>query len=183
MARIPFASAEQIPDDQPNILARIERERGSVPNIYKVMANAPRLADAFRTLALTARNDSGLDPRIRELAILAVTHSAPSEYEFAHHSPMAREMGVTAEQLDALDEFETSPAFSESERAVVRYACEATRTVKVSDATWEALITHLGSEDALAVVLQVALYNASVRITVPLQIELEPEYLKYTGRP
>ena len=180
MARIPFASPDQIPADEPNILARIEAERGSVPNVYRVLANAPRLADAFRTLALTLRNDPELDPRLRELAILTVVSSAGSEYELVHHRPMASGVGVRAEQLDALEDFETAPVFSEVERAVMRYAREATLAVAVSDATWEALVAHLSEREALGLVLQVALYNASVRIMVPLRIELEPEYRSET---
>lgn len=50
--------AAQIADDQPNILARLQRERGSVPNVYRVLANAPTLADVMRTVALTLRDKS-----------------------------------------------------------------------------------------------------------------------------
>ena len=177
MARLPLLTAAQISDDEPNILRRIEQERGAVPNLYRVMATAPVLADAFRTLALTLRNEIRLDPRLRELAILSVASSAPSPYELAHHKTMALAVGVRADQLDALDQFETAPAFDDVERAVMRYAREATVKLEVADATWDDLLTRVPSrQEALEVVLQVALYNASARITVPLRIELEAEF-------
>jgi alkylhydroperoxidase family enzyme len=179
MARLPFLTAAQIPAGEPDILGRLEQERGKAPNVYRVLANAPRLADAFRTVALTLRNSTELDPRLRELAILTVAASAPSGYELAHHRPMALAAGVPAEQLDALDDFEAAPVFGDAERAVMRYAREATAAVEVSDSTWDALTAALPSDQqVLEVVLQVAWYNASARIMVPLRIELEEEYLE-----
>ena len=177
MARLPFRSAAEVSAEQPNILRRLERERGSVPNVYRVLAHAPGLADAFRTVSLALRNDSLVDPRLRELAILTVAHSAPSHYEFAHHRPMALAVGVRAEQIDALDDWENAAVFSDAERAVIRYAREATVALEVSDTTWDALVAHLSSsQQQLEIVLQVAWYNASARIMVPLRIDLEDEY-------
>lgn len=177
MARLPFLSGADLPANLPNIVRRLEQERGSVPNVYRVLAHAPLLADAFRTVSLALRNDSLLDPRLRELAVLTVVNSAPSHYALAHHRRMALAVGVRAQQLDALDEFETAPVFSDVERAVMRYAREATVALEVSDPTWDALATHLSpSQQVLEVVLQVAWYNASARIMVPLRIELEDEY-------
>ena len=177
MARLPFLSGEDISANLPNIVRRLEQERGSVPNVYRVLAHAPLLADAFRTVSLALRNDSLLDPRLRELAVLTVVNSAPSHYALAHHRRMALAVGVRAQQLDALDEFETAPVFSDVERAVMRYAREATVALEVSDTTWDGLTTHLPSnQQVLEVVLQVAWYNASARIMVPLRIELEDDY-------
>ena len=63
-----------------------------------------------------------------------VTRSA---YEFDHHWNAALQAGVKREQLESLAQFETSPHFDDQERAVLRYAREATETGVVSDATWE----------------------------------------------
>ena len=41
------------------------------------------------------------------------------------------------EQLESLAQFETSPHFDDKERAVLRYAKQATETGEVSDATLE----------------------------------------------
>jgi alkylhydroperoxidase family enzyme len=177
MARLPFLNAAEIPADRPNIIRRLEREQGTVPNVYRVLAHAPVLADAFRTASLELRNGSDLDPRLRELAILTVASSAHSHYEVAHHRPKALAVGVLDAQLAALENFETAPQFSDVERAVIRYAHEATIALEVSDATWDALTTHLPTrQQVVEVVLLVAWYNASARIMVPLRIELEEEY-------
>ena len=80
------------------------------------------------------------------------------------------------EQLENLAQFETSPHFDDKERAVLRYAKEATETGEVSDASWDALRRHFDTQQAMEVVLTVAWYNCVVRILLPLRIEHEPDF-------
>jgi alkylhydroperoxidase family enzyme len=83
-------------------------------------------------------------------------------------------VGVRREQLDHLADFEGSSLFNEQDCAVMRYAAEATRAVKVSDATFEALRGFLDNRRIMELVMNVAFYNAVVRILVPCKVELEP---------
>jgi alkylhydroperoxidase family enzyme len=81
---------------------------------------------------------------------------------------------VRHEQLEHLPEFEKSPVFNEQERAVMRYAAEATQNVKVSDATFDALRKFLDTRRLMDLVQNVAFYNMVVRVLVPLGVEVEP---------
>jgi len=83
---------------------------------------------------------------------------------------------VRREQLENLAQFETSALFDDQERAVLRYAKEATESGVVSDATWNALRGYFDTRQAMEVVLTVAWYNCVVRILLPLQIEHEPGF-------
>lgn len=56
----------------------------------------------------------------------------------------------------------------------MRYAVEATGEVKVSDATFDALRGFLDNRRIMDLVMNVAFYNAVVRILVPCGVELEP---------
>ena len=64
--------------------------------------------------------------------------------------------------------------FNEHERAVMRYATEATTNVKVSDGTFDALREFLDNRRIMELAMSVAFYNAVVRIIVPIGVELEP---------
>ena len=97
-----------------------------------------------------------------------------AQYEFVHHWNLARRVGVSREQLEALADWEKSAKFSDHERAVIRYAVEATNNVSVSDATWNALTTFLDTPRMMELVQQVAYYNMVVRVLVPVGVELEP---------
>ena len=99
-----------------------------------------------------------------------------SRYEFDHHWNAALQAGVRREQLENLAQFETAPMFDDQERAVLRYAKEATESGNVSDSTWAALRRTFDTRQAMEIVLTVAWYNCVVRILLPLQIEHEPGF-------
>ena len=86
---------------------------------------------------------------------------------------MCLRIGVKREQLEHLADFETSPAFDDNERAVMRYAAEATRDVKVSDAAFNGLRGFLDNRRIMELVMNVAFYNAVARVIVPCGVELE----------
>jgi alkylhydroperoxidase family enzyme len=116
-----------------------------------------------------------LGPVLRELAILTVERLTHCDDESTHHGALALRIGVRPEQLERLADCEHDPAFTAHERAVIRYAAEATQQVTVSSATFEALREFLDDQQLLEPVLNVAFYNMVVRIQVPLEVELEPD--------
>ena len=87
---------------------------------------------------------------------------------------MALRLGVKHEQLEQLANFDSSAEFNQDERAVMRYASEATSHVKVSDATFEGLRGFLDNRRIMELVMNVAMYNAVARVIVPCGVELEP---------
>ena len=95
-----------------------------------------------------------------------------------HHWNLARRVGVSREQLEALADWEKSPTFNDHERAVIRYAVEATNNVRVTDATWNALKAFLDTRRLMELVQNVAFYNMVVRVLVPVGVELEPGTVK-----
>ena len=117
---------------------------------------------------------TALDSKLRELAIVTVGRLTDAQYEYVHHWNLARSVGVSREQLDALADFEKSPAFNDHERTVIRYAVEATNNVRVTDATWNALKSVLDTRRLMELVQNVAFYNMVVRVLVPVGVELEP---------
>jgi len=106
---------------------------------------------------------------------MTVGRLTAANYEYTHHWNAARKLGVPAEKLAALADYETSPLFDDRERAVIRYAVEATRDVKVRDNTFNTVRDLLGDNRILMeLVMLVAGYNLVVRLLVPMQVDLEP---------
>jgi alkylhydroperoxidase family enzyme len=179
MARVPYLNRDDLPEADREIFDRLVEERGGpVGNIFRTLAHTPNLLQRFVSLGGHLRNRTALDPKLRELAILTVGRLANAEYEFVHHWNIALRAGVPREQLEHLADFETAPVFDVHERAVIRYAVEATRNVTVSDATFDALRAFLDHRRILELVQNVAFYNMVVRILVPLGVELEPGTVK-----
>ena len=174
-ARVPYLDREDLPETERVIYDNLAAERGgTVGNIFKVLGHTPNLLRRFCQLGSELRNKTELDPKLRELAICTVGHLSDAQYEFVHHWNIARRVGVSREQLEALADWEESPAFNTNERAVIRYAVEATNNVRVSDATWNALKSFLDTRRLMELVQNVAFYNMVVRVLVPVGVELEP---------
>ncbi len=179
MARLPYLSREDLPEADREIFDRLVEERKSpVGNIFRMLAHTPNLLRRFLALGGELRNGTALDPKLRELALMTVGRLTGAEYEFTHHWNLARRVGVSREQLEHLDEFETSLLFNDQERLVMRYALEATMNVRVSDATFEALRRSLDTRRLMDLVQNVAFYNMVVRVLVPLGVEVEPGVTK-----
>ena len=178
-ARVPYLNREDLPEADRVIFDNLAAERGgTVGNIFRALAHTPNLLRRFLGLGGELRNKTALDPKFRELAIVTVGRLTDAQYEFVHHWNIARQVGVTREQLESLADFEKSPHFNDDERAVIRYAVEATSNVRVSDATWNALKSFLDTRRIMELVQNVAFYNMVVRILVPIGVELEPGTVK-----
>jgi alkylhydroperoxidase family enzyme len=179
-ARVPYIDREDLPEADRVLYDNLSKERGGVPvgNIFRTLANAPNLLRRFLGLGNELRNGTQLDPKLRELALMTVGRLTNAEYEFTHHWNISLRVGVKREQLEHLASFETSALFDDHERAVMRYASEATTAIKVSDATFTALRTFLDNRRVTELVVNVAFYNAVVRVLVPLGVELEADARK-----
>jgi alkylhydroperoxidase family enzyme len=174
-ARVPYLNREDLPEADRVIYDNLAAERGgTVGNIFKALGHTPNLLRRFCQMGSELRNKTELDPKLRELAICTVGRLTDAQYEFVHHWNIARRVGVSREQLEALADWEKSPTFNDHERAVIRYAVEATNNVRVTDAAWNALKAFLDTRRIMELVQNVAFYNMVVRVLVPVGVELEP---------
>jgi AhpD family alkylhydroperoxidase len=177
VARVPYLSRQDATPDTEVVWQRVEAERKMpTANIFRAMAHAPGLLDAFLSYANALRDRSELDPRLRELAILTVGHATQSEYEIAHHQSHALKAGVTSQQLAEVARFETSDAFDALERSVMSLAQESTLKVDVSEERWAAVRALLSDRQMVELALSIAWYNSGVRIMGMLGIDLEDGY-------
>jgi len=84
-------------------------------------------------------------------------------------------MGITAEKIASVFEFETSPLFSDAERAALRVAWHgALQPNAVTDEDFEALKAHFSEREIVEIVAVLSLYGFLNRWNGTLQTELEP---------
>src|SRR6266536_1524519 len=103
MARVPYLGRPDATAETEAVWQRVEAERKQpTANIFRALANAPVLLDAFLSYANALRDGSELSPKLRELAILTVGHVTGSEYEVAHHQSHGRKVGIAEEQRAAV---------------------------------------------------------------------------------
>lgn len=89
-------------------------------------------------------------------------------------SAVGRRQGVTEQQILELPELETSPAFSELERLVLRYAMVMTQTpVEMPDGLFEQLREHFNPRQMVELTSAIAWENYRARFDHAFGIEAE----------
>lgn len=124
-------------------------------NALSTLAHHPALAKAFLRFNVHLLTSSTLPPRIRELAILRVAHRRHSAYEWSHHVRMAKEEGITEDQIAAVQRAEGLDAF---DQAVITGVDELDEKSELSDHTWAALGERLNDQQRMDFVFTVGCY-------------------------
>jgi len=174
MARVPYLELADLAPENRDLLKRNI-------TLHRALVNSPEATRSFLGLARYIRFQSRLDPRLREMAILQVGYSAKSPYEYSHHIKIAREFGVSDDDIRAITtetrgERSALPPF---ERAVLRAARELTAQPQLCDETFAELKSGLDHERIVDLLMTISFYAGVVRLLAALQIDIEPEYLPY----
>src|SRR5215470_4368451 len=102
MARVPYLEKEAVTGEARALYDSFEKQFkvSQVPNVVKALSNSPGLAAKVFPLANYFMNESSLNPRHRELAVLILMKRLNSEYGFGRHIDIGLRVGLTKEQID-----------------------------------------------------------------------------------
>ncbi|XOV82550.1 MAG: carboxymuconolactone decarboxylase family protein [bacterium] len=176
------------------VLAGVEASMGFVPNSMMTMAHMPQLTMAFSMLAgvvfgadlrpmmaaygnivpADESADEALSPQLVQLIAYAVSLSAGCRYCQAHTSHSGHRQGVNEAKFAQLLNYETSPEFSDAERAVVAVALAAGQVPNEADGShFQALKQHFSQRQVVQIVAVIALFGFLNRWNDTLATELE----------
>ena len=178
MSRLPLVEGDAPDPITAEVFATSIREGRRPIALYRALANNPVMLRSYAQLAKTLRYDAGTPRALRELMILRIAQLCGSEYEWQHHRRMAADAGVTDEQVAALGEAATSPAFDDAERVAVRLA-EEQHALAVTDATIADARRVLGDEATVELTLLGGFYEAVARMLQAFAVEVEPGQTLY----
>jgi 4-carboxymuconolactone decarboxylase len=156
------------------IFELFRRDGRPVPNLYKVLANAPRLLKAWVDLAWPLRTATA--PRgLRELAVAYLATRRGSEYVRVHHSRFARRNGVSPEAIAALspEGWDRSAPLEENERTMLDLVDEVIEHGAASEQTIGVLRKRFGDEQTVEMVVTVGFYEAVCVVNRSFDIPLE----------
>lgn len=132
---------------------------GSVLNIFGTLANHPDMMRRWLVFASHVLAKNTLSPRDRELLILRTGWNCRSRYEWGQHVLIARECGISDDEIDRVAEGPDAPGWSDYDRALLAAADELHRESSLSDATWSALSQRCSTEQMLDVIATVGNYH------------------------
>ena len=116
-----------------------------------------------------------LDPLLRELAILQVAREVGSQYEWVQHDSIARAVGATDAQIDAIQAGrDDDSAFDADQSLVLRF----TRTTVNEGAASEDLVAEaadrLGTRQVVELLLVIGNYTAIAMLIASTGLEPDP---------
>ena len=174
MARVPLIQEQE----HPELAETIERfragRRGKLINIYRMLLNAPPLAESWFNHSNTVRWKTTLPGRLREIVIIRMGHVTKSQYVLRQHVPsLAVADGLSLAECDELADWRASKFFSASERAALAYADIMTREIVVPDPVFAEVDRHFNARQIVELTVLVGTYNMNARVLQALQLDLE----------
>lgn len=152
------------PDQAPEMREMFEdyaRRGAYVPNSMLIMQRKPKLA-----LALTALHseifdpDGDVDPGFKRLLAFVCSRSAGCRYCMAHQVGGSFRLGVSEEKFDAVWEYQTSPLYSDAERAALDVAVAAGCVPNaVTDEMFDAMKRHWTEAQIVEIVATISIFG------------------------
>jgi uncharacterized peroxidase-related enzyme len=175
MPRIPYVEKDTATGKVKELYDSFEKQFNvrSIPNVVKALSNSPGLATRVFPLANYFMNESSLQPRHRELAVLILMKRLNCEYGFVRHIEIAERVGLTRAQIDNVGSYQASPLFSDDEKLILRYAEDLTLKAQVDDQLFQKVQNLIGQQNVLELTAATAFWNMMARNLNALQVGLE----------
>jgi len=175
MPRVPYVQKEAASPEIKKLYDGFEAQFGiqGVPNVVKALANSPGLASKVFPLANYFMNQSALDKRVRELAVLMLMKRCDCEYGFVRHIEIARREGISQEQIDDIGSYRNSARFSDNDKLILQYAEELTTSARVDDDLFRKVEAIVGKDKMVDLTGAIAFWNMMARNLNALQVGLE----------
>ena len=147
-------------------------------SVFRVLLHHPELTKAVSGLLTTLLFRGKLDVRLRELVIMRIGWRTRSVYEWTQHWRVARQLGVSEEDLLAVRDWRASQ-LGEAERAVLQATDDVLDGGAIAAETWKRCEAALpGVEERLELVLAIgnwALFSQLLQsLEIPLEDGVEP---------
>lgn len=173
MKPLPAETTPELRDD----FAIFERILGFVPNSLLTMQRRPKMVKGFGTLTNAVMDpEGGVDLGFMRLVAHFASRAVGCQYCEAHSLVAAKIHHVSQEKLDAIWEYNTSPLYTDAERAGLDFALAAGSVPNAVDAEIFARMREHWTEDQIVQILGVVcLYGFLNRWNDSMATDLEDD--------
>ncbi len=172
MSRIPLAGIEKQPEAIRDFIAR----RGNL-NVFGVLANAPNVFVGWAQMVDELFDSPTFSLRMREVVILRVARLQNSGYELSQHIRIARDAGLTEQQISAIVETEDLDAadFSATERLALSVITELCNTHRLSDESFAAAREEFGEQALTELLMLVSCYYGLALVLNAVDLDVDAD--------
>ena len=170
MARLPYVDLDSAP---PHIREVFEILPAQL-NIFRMMAHAETNFRPLLRLGTSILAEQKLSGKLRELAILQVAQQSPAQYEWIQHVPIGKVVGLSDDQIAALERGDIdADCFDAEERAVLAFTGDLVREVRPSEANFALIQERFSSREIVELILAVGYYMMLARLMETTGLDLD----------
>ncbi|WP_110517570.1 carboxymuconolactone decarboxylase family protein [Herpetosiphon llansteffanensis] len=147
-------------------------KRGNVPNMFRTFARRPEMMIAASNLMSAVLSTGTLDLRLKEMVVVRTSQLNECAYCLTSHSTILRNLGLSQENIDALQAPDDS-RWTERERVALRYAEQVTVNAKgISDELWASLREHFDEGEIVELTATTSLFSMFNRFNDALDMAI-----------
>jgi 4-carboxymuconolactone decarboxylase len=143
-------------------------------HVLGTFARHPALAKAFLTFNDHVGGASTLSARVRELAILRISWLRHAEYEFVQHVILGKRAGLSAEEVERVQQGADAPGWEPIDADILRATEELHTHSHILSGTWERLAARFDTAQLMDLVFLVGCYDLLAKAIQTFQTQLEP---------
>ena len=172
--RVHLLEREAASPDAQKIYDALLTTRGVVPNMFKVLAQRPEIAQGVAGFLKPLLSDGALPACYKELIAVRVSQHHHSAYAIKAHSISARQKGATEAQIEGVANFESGP-YSEKEKIGFRLADRLHQNAaSVDDEFFSTLAASFSESERIELFLTAAAFEMFPRFIDGLRIPVTP---------
>lgn len=181
--RLPLAKREDLTDGAKGIFDDHADPKGSSHAGLRgpggVRLHSPALAELHRGEAHYLRHETGLEPKIREIAILTSAREHDSQFEWQQHERVGLRVGVSPETIDVIKHLKPVDGLDETEALVIEVGRQLFREHKLSSELFARARETFGEQKLIDLLANMGSYAATAILlaAVDMQVPLDEEIL------
>ncbi len=157
--------------------AHVDPGGGSIAGLWGpggIKLHSPRVSEYTRDLTRYLRREAGIDPALRETAILVTARECESQFEWTAHEPLALKEGVAPAVVEAIKHRREPAGAPEDQAAVIALGREMFVARKVSSATYGRALELFGPRLLVDLVTLMGNYAGTAALLCAFDIQVRP---------
>jgi 4-carboxymuconolactone decarboxylase len=175
--RLPLPKREDLDETRKKVYDEVSRPGASLVGLRGpagIRLYSAKSAASLQTVNRQLRFESGIAPRIREIAILVTAREMDSQFEWTAHEPEALKEGVPQGTIDAIRHRRGTSGLDARDAALIAFGRQLWRDHRVDSATFAQAKALFGPQQLVDIVLLMGNYAGTAALLTAFDMQLAP---------
>ena len=175
--RLPLPKRDDLDDAAKRVYDRANTPGASLAGLWGpagVRLYSPKTTEQLEQVNRYLRFQSGLTPRVREIAILVTAREMDSQFEWVAHEPEALKEGAPMATIDAIKHRKSVDGLDATDALVITLGRQLWRDHKLASETFAKAKEAFGPHKLVDLVLLMGTYAGTAALLSAVDIQLPP---------